>query len=78
MGIWNPFVELPSFVKKCVEFGPSSLGVAPSGLLRSFDGWNFYDEAVIVIIGGGGRERHCARLPLSLDVTRHGFTENGS
>ena len=45
---------------------PLILRVAPSGLLRSFDGWNFYDEAVIVIIGGGGRELHCARLPLSL------------
>ena len=51
---WNPFVELLSFVKKCVEYGPSILRVAPSGLLRSFDGWNFYDEAVIVIIGSGG------------------------
>ena len=54
MGNWNPFVELPSFVKKCVEFGPSFLESPRRGLVGSFDGWNFYDEAVIVIIGSGG------------------------
>ena len=33
---------------------PLILGVAPSWMVGSSDGWNFYDEAVIVIIGSGG------------------------
>ena len=76
--LWNPFecgfILLPSFVKKCVEFGPS-------GLVRSFDpmdGTFMMRLSSSSSAAEGGSGIVLAFLSLSLGVTRHGFTENGS